>query len=292
MLKLIRQDPAFQGLSSWLSITAGVGTALLGSLSVLTYVAATQGRLPDPGSYFIMAFAITWLAMAVFLLSPGARDRASDFTLGLPLEARWIWTLHHVAVFLSAMTAWALLTGILLIGNRVARGFGAPEILSGEYALDFLVYLPAGFTLVVALLQTPVPEQRTLPLRRIYTGLWLLTVFGALILTLLLTRLPVGFALLLPLSSIAVLLWNRRRSPDTFLVAPRDATRGGGSRRCRHQDCLGLSPALGIRALVSLVSPKNYSPHHNEEVGTPHPWVSSHARLRGGTVRGVRGQDE
>jgi len=220
---LIRQDPALRGLPPWLSVTAGVGTALLGALSVLLYAAAARGAPPDPDLHFTFSFTVVWLSMAVFLLSPGARTRASDFTLGLPIEARSLATLHSLAVLLSSLAAWALLIGILLIGTRVVKAFGAPDILPGPRILDLALYLPAGFCLVIAVLHAPAPEQRTLPMGRPYAGLWALTVLGGLVVTLGLTHLPLVFVSTLPLAAAAVLWWSRRQAPLTLLVAPREA---------------------------------------------------------------------
>jgi hypothetical protein len=223
---LIRQDPALQGLPPWFTITAGVGVALLGAMSVLIYVAADRGTPPDSELLFTVAFTVVWLGMAVFLLSPGARTRATDFSLGLPIEARSISIVHHIAVLLASLATWALLIGIFLVGNRVVGIFGGEEFLPKRYALDLAVSLPVGFSLVIAVLQAPARERCTLPLRRSYAGLWVLTVFGTLILTLALIRLPLAFVFVLPAAAAAVLLWNRNRAPLTFLVAPREAAPG------------------------------------------------------------------
>lgn len=224
---IIRQDPALRGLPHWLPVTAGVGTALLGALSVLLYAAVARGVPPDPNLHFTFSFTIVWLAMAILLLSPGARNKASDFTLGLPIEARSLATLHSVAVLLTSLVAWALLIGILLAGTRAVRALGAPDILPGHHALDLALYLPAGFFLVIAVLHAPAPAQRTLPMRRSYMGLWALTVLAGLAATLGLTHLPRIFLFLPVLAAVAVLWWNRRRAPATFLVAPREAAVAG-----------------------------------------------------------------
>ena len=66
----------------------------------------------------------------------GARTRSTDFTLGLPFGVRFLWAMHHVAVLLCSLAAWALLVGVVILGNRLVVSFGAPNIFPLEYAFD------------------------------------------------------------------------------------------------------------------------------------------------------------
>jgi len=244
---LLRQDQAFRHLSPWLSMTVGVGTALIGLHSVVLYKAAASGGAPQMDLHYMISFAVIWLSMSVYLLSPGARTRATEFAAGLPLSARFTWTLHHAAVLLACLAAWAMLVGILAVGSRVVAALDAPDVFPVAHLVKLAVYLPAGITLAVALLQIPSPDQRQLRVSRSYAILWIAAVFGVLILMIAATRLPMAFAVVFPLAAVGVLLWNRQRAPLAFVMAPREAVADAAPSRSGEEAWAGA--ALPYRGL-------------------------------------------
>jgi hypothetical protein len=220
---LVRQDPALRRLSPWLSMTAGVGLACLAALTLILYRSAHARTDPDHTLLFLVTFGVIWLSMSVYLLSSGARTRSTDFTLSLPIHARSLWTLHHVAVFLAGLATWALLAGVVFVGNRLIVLVGAPSLLSLADTVDLAVYLPAAFCLAIAVMQIPAQGQRTAPRNHAYVALWVVTVLATAALTLGLTLLHPTFAIMLPAAAIVVLAWTRQRVPVTFSVAGREA---------------------------------------------------------------------
>jgi hypothetical protein len=183
------------------------------------------------GSVFLF-----WLLMAASLIASGACVRSTRLDMVLPIPTRSVWLAHMVA---------ALAPGGLIL--TIAAGFtmglnaflGRAPLLE-PYMIRLLIYLAASLVLTLAVIQSPQPLLRKIPVGRGYVLLVIAALIGQLGLVIGLAALPLLWALVPPV--IAMLLFARiyRRLSEPLSLVPlrpgrADASAGDSSAVSRSE---------------------------------------------------------
>jgi MprA protease rhombosortase-interaction domain-containing protein len=213
---LVRTDPVLRTLPRWLPISVLSATALLGFVS---FVRHSDGwDLINRPPWMSLAMAATmWIAVAIFLISPGCYSRCSDLTLALPLSSRSVWLSHLTAVLLS---------GVLILGATcgvVAGGVSLLGRIPGRPMTDMPDLLPIMGNLLVVLICVVVLQQSREPHLAKLPARWLRDVgllLGSFVLAALLVVIPYYWGLVPLVFAWLVGLQTWRGLPPAMSMAP------------------------------------------------------------------------
>lgn len=223
----LRQDPMIRSLPRWLPI-AVVNTTVM--LSVVTLARRLPGGslLANP-FWDHAAWALCfWAAIAISLCSPGFRTRCGPFALAMPVPSRQLWLVHQVAVILSG-------AAILAVSGGLVAGIASLRALAPERAPLFepdvtrlVIHLIIGLVLATALLQSRRPGLREIPADRRFVPFLAATIFGVLLLIVMLGESPTWVSLV-PLGvAIAIAVRTYRTLPESFTLVPIELDAMGG----------------------------------------------------------------
>ncbi len=188
---LLRTDAALRTLPRWLPISVLSATFMLG---VVTFARHSSGwdLLNRPLWMSLVMAAVLWMAIALFLITPGCYTRCNELALALPLSSRSLWLSHLIAVLLSgalilSATCGIVAAGVSLLGRLPRRPItGVPDLLA--IGGDLLVVLVCA----VVLQQSRDPHLSKLP------DHWLLDlglIVGSFVLVALMVVLPYYWSL-------------------------------------------------------------------------------------------------
>lgn len=230
MITLIRRDATVRMLLKWIILTPLVAMQVVGVRSAYLLESGGTPFLGSPLAETALWIVIVWIPLAVFAAISGATERTSHLHLALPLAARRLWSAHLVSLLLSGL---ALLAATLVVMALPKLGLdwwlhdpgpveGAPDLLG------MAPRLAAGFVLAVVLLQTldPLLYRTRVATRHVLLSIAVLV--GTLAMILVLSVLPVVFALVPLVAAYALGRRVYRTLPAVFSLVPREAEADAG----------------------------------------------------------------
>lgn len=128
-LSQIRRDRALRSAPLWIVVTALNTSVLMGVIALQN---ARQESAVFPTRELTLVLG---LALAVYLLVAGVRDRCRRIDMTLPLSTRNLWTVHSVATLLAGFLIIVASAGVLAIHltilSRVAAFSAGTDVLVG-----------------------------------------------------------------------------------------------------------------------------------------------------------------
>lgn len=218
----LRQDPAIRILPRWLPIAAFNTTLMLGVVMAAGR-SEQQTFLSEPFWIFAAWATCFWTAVAIFLCSPGFRERCSPFALTMPVSPRVLWLLHLAAVILSGAAVLAT-AGALVAAIGSLRGL-IPERapLFDPDVTRLVVHLTTGLVFAATLLQSRRPGLHKIPADRRFVAFLAATIVGVLVLVVMLGERPIWVGVVPLAVAIAIGARTYRALPSAFALVPREA---------------------------------------------------------------------
>jgi len=262
-LRWLRQDPAFRS-RSWLTALGAANLSILAGLTATPWLRAWSTETSVSLPYFLWAAGI-WFGLAFFLASPACRSRGNEMALSLPLPTRKLWLAHLSAILVTGFVFLVFSCAFVAAGMALLAALMPTRPLAFEPGVPHLfVHLGTGLVLATAFLQGASPALRCVPFAGGYFSRWIVTLFGIPTLIVVLSSLPIYFALL-PLGLAAVLgLRTYRSVPAAYSLAPLRPVEPGrttvgaslAGQTYRSRPTAGIAYAWRLFSLLWRESPK------------------------------------
>ena len=213
----IWNDGALKRLPFLLAITALTTSVLMGV--VLWRHASWSSEIQPPTAQFL---AILWIAIAIYLLAGNVRTRCQRLDMTLPIASRTLWWSHQAAVVLAGTV---ILAGSLavLAGHTLMIGKINPDRAMQIPYPTLMPPLVAGLLLAAAMIGSLEPGLWKLRGRLDYWIFVVTSLFGILVILLLLRQKPwtaTQFCLLMT----GVITWlTLRKLPPAYRLEPKCA---------------------------------------------------------------------
>ena len=229
---LLRQDPMIRSMGKPFIVLLPFVQLYLG---IVVYLHVRNAPPADGlfSSGYVTSAILCCLAVVIFQQLPGARQRVSDFALGLPLSPRWLWWVHLLALALVGCAVVALTSGsVVLINTLFSSRFEGGLIPLAPNGKDLFLHSLGAMLIMVVIVQTQSPQLVTIPWGR--RALWRgIAAFGVGLILLLSYSLVSSLAVVLSVgAAVVIALRFERRLPRAWSVLPKqpDTLDAAGSR--------------------------------------------------------------
>lgn len=241
----IGRDRAFRSVPLWIVITA-LNTSVLTGLIVFRLARRDATDLPEWQLPLVLS-----LALVVYLLSAGMRDRYRRLDMALPLSTKSLWLVHSIALYISGLLI--LLASAAVIGahfrllSRLATFASTDDLLLG-----ISLHLAAIWFLAVMAVQSYRTDLRK-PVGRQAVLVTMALALGLVLSTALLATGPLYVAILPVAAGLGLGYRSLRCLPASFSLWPRAASepRVGTMVGPSEIPSVGLESRRSARGLVA-----------------------------------------